>query len=784
MADVTARLVSALVTRLSPEGADEATRRERALLAVRLLCSRIRPRVSLDPVHVRHLIASLLARNRISTIAFDELFEKLMRMGVIEHKASVLYLIYALSSHADEGYTIPAPMTSQTPLMDFTGGTADTTPVPATDTEPRNKDTVTTRDEDDIDSVSDSSIVHDMFFILQGSDGDLVKFSKGNVYVPDTIPSDLANIACAISEMGKLFARVRKYTENPGADGRVQQALTAALKDQLTQYYRLIAVLEQQCSSSTGLTLKQAFVWVQRPLKCMRTLALLAEGATGISGGALISIFESYSCHGDRSVRELIQSLLGAAAKPLFDFLQTWISTGEVKDPFGEFFIKENRSCSADLFWQDMFTLRPKMIPLFVGPALAERILSLGKSVNFIRRCGDLPKWSSDAAVSRRFQEIVYGDTTQFESVLSQAGASINKRLLDIVCSQYSLMLHCTAIKQYILMGQGDFIQHLLDLLFDELSQPAAKLYRHHLNNILESALRATVGHFERPDVMSRLQVRLLQSSPGDSGWEVFTLDYRIDSAPALSAEAQDAVSPLSIVFHPDHMRSYLRMFNFIWRIKRIEHCLSDTWKRQNSDMSRLASDSDLRSLFHKAQTIRHEMVQFVNNLNSFVKYDVIECCWDRFVSSVQKAADLDEVISAHSNYIARLLDKLFIGDNLSPLQKPLSQLCDLILQFSTLQQRLHDAALEEIHIRERSSRRGSALFSRFGSQLDRIQDAYRFQLASFMKLVEPSDMRFLAFQMDFNGFYGNVAEDEEGYTARRTAFVDSLLVDDGDSRL
>ncbi|SPQ95719.1 unnamed protein product (mitochondrion) [Plasmodiophora brassicae] len=93
MADVTARLVSALVTRLSPEGADETTRRERALLAVRLLCSRIRPRVSLDPVHVRHLIASLLARNRISTIAFDELFEKLMRMRVIEHKASVLYLM-------------------------------------------------------------------------------------------------------------------------------------------------------------------------------------------------------------------------------------------------------------------------------------------------------------------------------------------------------------------------------------------------------------------------------------------------------------------------------------------------------------------------------------------------------------------------------------------------------------------------------------------------------------------------------------------------------------------
>lgn len=54
-----------------------------------------------------------------------------------------------------------------------------------------------------------------------------------------------------------------------------------------------------------------------------------------------------------------------------------------------------------------------------------------------------------------------------------------------------------------------------------------------------------------------------------------------------------------------------------------------------------------LKREYAPAQTIRHEMVQFVNNLNSFVKYDVIECCWDRFVSSVQKAADLDVCVPA-----------------------------------------------------------------------------------------------------------------------------------------
>jgi len=37
-------------------------------------------------------------------------------------------------------------------------------------------------------------------------------------------------------------------------------------------------------------------------------------------------------------------------------------------------------------------------------------------------------------------------------------------------------------MRRYLLLGQGDFIQQLMDLLVEELSKEAKSLYSHHLN--------------------------------------------------------------------------------------------------------------------------------------------------------------------------------------------------------------------------------------------------------------------------------------------------------------
>lgn len=55
----------------------------------------------------------------------------------------------------------------------------------------------------------------------------------------------------------------------------------------------------------------------------------------------------------------------------------------------------------------------------------------------------------------------------------------------------------------------------------------------------------------------------------GDRGWEVFSLLYHLQS-------------PLSTIFTPHAMESYLRLFNFLWRLKRVETALNSTWAQSH----------------------------------------------------------------------------------------------------------------------------------------------------------------------------------------------------------
>ena len=61
-----------------------------------------------------------------------------------------------------------------------------------------------------------------------------------------------------------------------------------------------------------------------------------------------------------------------------------------------------------------------------------------------------------------------------------------NKSLIQILFQKFKLEGHCNSIRKYLLMGQGDFMQYLMDLLAEELGEPATKIYRHTLMGYLE----------------------------------------------------------------------------------------------------------------------------------------------------------------------------------------------------------------------------------------------------------------------------------------------------------
>jgi gamma-tubulin complex component 3 len=59
----------------------------------------------------------------------------------------------------------------------------------------------------------------------------------------------------------------------------------------------------------------------------------------------------------------------------------------------------------------------------------------------------------------------------------------------------------------------------------------------------------------------------MMEYSHGEMGWDVFTLEYKVDA-------------PIDTVMDSEAMGKYLKLFNHLWKIKRITTALSKGWMR------------------------------------------------------------------------------------------------------------------------------------------------------------------------------------------------------------
>lgn len=83
----------------------------------------------------------------------------------------------------------------------------------------------------------------------------------------------------------------------------------------------------------------------------------------------------------------------------------------------------------------------------------------------------------------------------------------------------------------------------------------------------METAVRGSNTQYEDADILRRLDAKILESHPGDTGWDTFSLDYHIDS-------------PVSTVLDNQCMENYKIVFNHLWKLKRIEVNLGISWRR------------------------------------------------------------------------------------------------------------------------------------------------------------------------------------------------------------
>ena len=357
------------------------------------------------------------------------------------------------------------------------------------------------------------------------------------------------------------------------------------------------------------------------------------------------------------------ERMLVKVTRPFYDMLRQWIYDGELSDPYNEFFVIEQGSPSAmevesgsrrmpaTSVWEDKYKLDGEMIPSIMTADLAKKVFLIGKSLNFIRYgCGDsawVEAYCKDAS-----KELRYGDTATLETSIDKAYKATMARLTHLMDSKFQLFEHLRALKKYLLLGQGDFIALLMESLASNLDRPAGSQYRHTLTAQLEHAIRGSNAQYDSQEVLRRLDARLLELSHGDIGWDVFALEYKVDA-------------PVDVIITPWATRKYLTAFNFLWRVKRVEFALGSTWRRcMTGARGVLASiDDKMRHDWKAARCGIAEMIHFVNQLQYYILFEVIEASWDQLQAAITKPdCTLDDLIEAHTKYLELITHKGLLG--------------------------------------------------------------------------------------------------------------------------
>ncbi|XP_022263871.1 gamma-tubulin complex component 3 isoform X2 [Canis lupus baileyi] len=619
--------------------------------------------------------------------------------------------------------------------------------------------------------VTEAALVRDILYVFQGIDGKNIKMSTTeNCYKVEAkanLSKSLRDTAVRLAELGWLHNKIRKYTDQRSLDrsfGLVGQSFCAALHQELKEYYRLLSVLHSQLQLEddqgvnlgleNSLTLRRLLVWTYDPKIRLKTLAALVDHCQGRKGGELASAVHAYTKTGDPYVRSLVQHILSLVSHPVLSFLYRWIYDGELEDTYHEFFVASDPAVKTDRLWQDKYTLRKSMIPSFITMDQSRKVLLIGKSINFLHQvCHDQTPTTKMIAVTQSADSPqdaadVFTDLENaFRGKIDAAYFETSKYLLDVLNRKYSLLDHMQAVRRYLLLGQGDFIRHLMDLLKPELVRPATTLYQHNLTGILETAVRATNAQFDSPEILKRLDVRLL---------EVFTREC---------------------------MSHYLRVFNFLWRAKRMEYILTDIRKGHMCNAKLLRNMPEFSGVLHHCHILASEMVHFIHQMQYYITFEVLECSWDELWNKVQQAQDLDHIIAAHEVFLDTIISRCLLDTDSRALLNQLRAVFDQIIELQNTQDAIYRAALEELQRRLQfeEKKKQHEIEGRWGvtaaeeeeenkriqefresipkmcSQLRILTHFYQGIVQQFLVLLTTSSdesLRFLSFRLDFNEHY------------------------------
>ncbi|KAA8492634.1 Gamma-tubulin complex component 3 [Porphyridium purpureum] len=650
--------------------------------------------------------------------------------------------------------------------------------------------------------ISEQRLVRDLMFVMQGMDGVLIKFDSSkncfDIAKEISLPQALRELALQAARAGALFVQLSTVADQLQAlasKSAFFAALAGAVQTQQGHFRKRLLCLESTLTPHDGelraLSLKVAFSQTQRPCRDLESLLCVlrklqfddANVQAGLIWGELVLMS---TCHANRVSAGIAGSLAQATEAPFQAILKQWLMSGELPACAQDFWVQRRGSVNtlqesardeigmdATRLWYTEYELLPSnLIPSWISDDIMQALLQAGKTLAILRvTCRD-EEWIRtemhargeglfDSLLGRAEQDLSGTSLSTYiirlSTLVRKSLVCCSERLLCVLKYRFGLIHHISALRMFVLLHQSDFATSLTLTLANELNRPANAVLRSNLMGTVEGAVRACAAlpaecHMNSLDVPSvesemliddvanRINVRMRETTgPLDKGWDAFVLEYRLDD------------SPLALMFHRQVKSKYTLLFDFAWRLHRVQRALCYVLIEQS------CLHAQAPAMARKLLLLRSSMAQFLDALMFHAFEDVLQVSWQRLLKRVESAESLNTIVAEHNLYLAEITRGWFLEPDSQNVRDSLSKVLDTLLSLEAWVRAALSSVVgcvDGIVVAESSSEQSTSRFDAIQIQFEKARDEFVSQLLARATAAHGASYEALLLNLNFNSFF------------------------------
>jgi gamma-tubulin complex component 3 len=147
----------------------------------------------------------------------------------------------------------------------------------------------------------------------------------------------------------------------------------------------------------------------------------------------------------------------------------------------------------------------------------------------------------------------------------------------------------------------------------------------------------------------------------------------------------------------------------------------------------------EMADMIHMCFAMANEMTKFVQSVNYYIMFEVLECSWSDLLSKLMEAKDLEQILEAHDDSLLKILIRLHLDghETSQDLAKQLRCIFDLILNFGSIIQRLIQTVETELQERKPYQQQQNGTYNKNIEPVRENEsfDWFHFVLTGFVRL-------------------------------------------------